>query len=315
MLIITKSFIIIVLIMLIGTAGCINMTMPEIADSDSLPSDISEGVVIENEDTLINKNTITDGSEILSLKFYIKNSYDSMHYVPEESSIDHLLEDSIRLFDWYYHVSVINLWYEGNKIYVDFDSSSINKLAIYYSTWSDIDFMEIFADMCMETLSTYPHVEEIELLIDGEKGCFDNQSVNCTFEFNNSSDWDTACVRFYFASAKDPIDSSAHLLGYKTEQISHAKLLDDTIRYMGLHNGIKIINIWYEKTKLFVDLDFEEFYRMNNGISAGQEITQILVKTFSSYPGVEEIEFLLGGERNFVADHFSFDRVFAVKSL
>lgn len=246
-------------------------------------------------------------SETIFIKFY--GRYSNIHYTEEyyriiESPYEHMVDFTIELFESYYSLKIIDFWYDGNKIYFNFDSGAKDILA---------DRGEDLIIILIKTISSYPNVEEIELLIDGEKGCFGSQVTYSAFKTTGHSvDWDTTDVRFYFENGIDPFDfsSSVSFLDYETEQISYKGLLDDTVRYMLHYSGIKVIDIWYENTRLFVDLHEDEYYRLNNGTTAGIGTTQVLINTFSSYPGVEEIVFLIDGVRNCWADHFGFDVVF-----
>lgn len=251
---------------------------------------------------------IEGDSERILVRFYEKTYFEIM-----ESSVGRLLEDTYQWFERGYGIKVRNVWYEENKICIDFDSASIAERTTYYSK-EDIDFIDTSTELFVKTLSSYPDVEEIEFLIDGKRGVFGNQSVYPAFKPNsNPVDWDTAEVKFYLhPSRNDPTYQDESIWEYKTEYITYANLVVDTIRYMKVHNEIEVINIWYENTRLFVDLDAGEYRSLDAGSSAAWEETQILVRTFSSYPGVEEIEFLINSEKNCGGSHFRFDVVYLV---
>ncbi|MCL1976448.1 MAG: hypothetical protein FWG61_09855 [Firmicutes bacterium] len=253
----------------------------------------------------LDKDYTTINPEIITLKFYIQGMHVA-YYHTESSSLEHFMEDSILLFDQWFGIKIINLWHDGNRIYADLDSSSIEEEVVYYSSELDLE------NMIIKTLSSYPNTEEIEILIDGKKGKFGNQTVYSTYKPKNYHvDWETAIVKFYFGV--DDLYSDYAKWEYKNESISYANLLSDTKKYLELYCGITLTNIWYDNTKLIVDLDPSVYMILNAGSHAGIMDTGILVKTFSSYPGVEEIEFLIGGERNCWADHFSFDCVFVAE--
>lgn len=100
----------------------------------------------------------------------------------------------------------------------------------------------------------------------------------------------------------------------KTEVIQGENLLEETIRFMDLYSDIKIKNIWYEGTKVCVDLKAVEGYMFNAGSASGAIRTNILLLTFSGYPDAEEIEILVDGKRGYSADHFNFDKIFKLKN-
>ena len=60
------------------------------------------------------------------------------------------------------------------------------------------------------------------------------------------NDSETIVLKFYIQNLYgiDPYDDITKW-DYRTEQITYVNLLDDTMNYMKLHNGIDVINIWY----------------------------------------------------------------------
>ncbi|MCL2672029.1 MAG: GerMN domain-containing protein [Clostridiales bacterium] len=99
---------------------------------------------------------------------------------------------------------------------------------------------------------------------------------------------------------------------HETVDLSKGNLSSDTIKFMQDINGIQINGIWYENNKICVDLNANEFRKLDAGSYAGIIQTNLLVKTFSSYPNVEEIEILIDGKQGQYGYHFNFDRVFRV---
>jgi spore germination protein GerM len=310
---ITFLLVIFVFVSLTGCETNITNIMPHFETTEDMAiknTDAEDGLTAstKNEENLLDIDNITGtNSENIFLNYYYIDS-NTANYSLIKSSTEHLLEDTIALFDECFHLKIIDIWYDGNKICVDLDSSRIGELDAFLADFSiEIDT----TDMVIKTLSSYPNVEEIEIFIDGKRGCFGNQAVYKAFKLKDYRvEWETADVNFY--SVVDDLYSDDAEWEYKTERISYASLLDDTKKYMKLHNNIKVINIWYENTRLFVDIDTNEAMRLDAGTHAAIVGITKLVKTFSSYPGVEEIEFLMGGERKAMGEHYNFDLVFVV---
>jgi len=76
---------------------------------------------------------------------------------------------------------------------------------------------------------------------------------------------------------------------------------------------VEIDNIWYEGSKLCVDLSENMRPRLDAGSAAGASFYECVVRTFATYPNVETIEILLGGKKGESGNHFSFVSVFEVK--
>lgn len=113
------------------------------------------------------------------------------------------------------------------------------------------------------------------------------------------NDLETVSVKFYYF---DKDDSIGDVTKYKINDISVENLSKETVEFMDLYNGIQINSVWYEGTKICVDLNPSEFLELDKGSSAGFIRKSILLKTFSSYPNVKEIEILVGGEKGCVGD-------------
>lgn len=118
-------------------------------------------------------------------------------------------------------------------------------------------------------------------------------------------DSETIAIKFYYYDENE--------ITYKIESINLNNSLEETIQLMYLYNKIRIDDIWYEGSKICVDLNPIERYEFDRGSAAGIMRTDALILTFSSFPGAEEIEFLIGGEKGCMGSHFSFDVIFPVK--
>ena len=122
---------------------------------------------------------------------------------------------------------------------------------------------------------------------------------------------DAVNVDFYY-----DFGSNATALTYITITISRANMLRDTQYYMKKYNKyIEIENLWYEGKKICVDLTGNMAAVMDGGSTIGSMTTAILKRTFSSYPDVDEMEFLIGGVRNREGEHFSFVGPFIVADM
>ncbi len=213
-----------------------------------------------------------------------------------------MLADTAKLMDEYNQIAINDLWYEGNKLCIDLDASVKQKMG------SDCFSDEALKNLLARTFFSFPSVEEIELLVEGEKGYFGEKEVLTVPAEVASPDWKTAAVRYYFYRGQ----SFEQEYAYSEKLITYADLVQDTIKNMNEYCGIKITAIWYEGNKICVDLDESEVYKLDAGSTAGWIETYVLLETFSSYPNVKEIEILIGGQKGMSGEHFSFNEVFVV---
>ena len=132
-----------------------------------------------------------------------------------------------------------------------------------------------------------------------EKEIINNSTINECEMFN---------VKFYYYQEQDLFSYDA--TGYYIEAISLENLPIETKMLMEKYNGIKIDNIWYEGKRICVDLNINEINEFNKGSAAGAIRLSELLKTFSSFPNVNEIEILIAGEKGCIGDHFMFDQIF-----
>ena len=120
-----------------------------------------------------------------------------------------------------------------------------------------------------------------------------------------SENWQTAAVDFYYRIDLD-------ILTYQTATITREHLSSETVAYMKQYANFQLNSLWYEGTRLCVDINKEEEEPLDAGSSAGIFLTNMLLRTFASFPNVEEIVFLIDGVPNVEQNHFNFDRVFNV---
>ena len=78
------------------------------------------------------------------------------------------------------------------------------------------------------------------------------------------------------------------------------------------HKGIRIINLWYEETRLVVDITPMCAIPFDHGSFGGTVRTRSFVDTLKTLPNVTEVEILVGGQRGVSGSHFSFAGAFRV---
>jgi len=77
--------------------------------------------------------------------------------------------------------------------------------------------------------------------------------------------------------------------------------------------GIRIADMWFEETRLVVDLEHAEGILFNWGSSGGYFRTRSLIDSLATIPNVTEVIVLVGGVRGLSADHFNFAEIFRVE--
>ena len=201
---------------------------------------------------------------------------------------------------------IINIWYTGNRLCVDFDPGVADFLNSIYEEDIITTREDELINRFVNVFSTYPDVGEIEFFTNGEKGIFGNKTV---FKANKpisspSVKWDTAEVSFYKYTDYDEFTVNK-------ERISYANLLEDTVKYLDRHNDwILIIGIRYEGRRLVVDLDPGMGGRLDAGSMGGYCTQSSILRTFASYPGVNEMKFLIGGVEDCEGNHFNLQGIF-----
>jgi len=127
---------------------------------------------------------------------------------------------------------------------------------------------------------------------------------------------DEATIRLYYDTTYNAMVTGYYHddLGYITETVSGENWLMDAIQLVYSHTGIQFQKMWYDGNRLYADLVSQEFFRFQG--SAGASIRyNIMYTTLASFPGVEEIVVLIGGERDAASDHFCFAGVAIVTGL
>ena len=86
----------------------------------------------------------------------------------------------------------------------------------------------------------------------------------------------------------------------------------DVIALMQEHGNIQISRLWYEGTRLFVDVKPASAVLFNWGSTGGTMRVATLIDSLASLPDVTEIHVMVGGQRGVAMDHFNFAHPFLV---
>ncbi|MCL2397696.1 MAG: hypothetical protein FWC93_06475 [Defluviitaleaceae bacterium] len=171
------------------------------------------------------------------------------------------------------------------------------------STYAGIDV--IFAYLVFSDSSAYWHV--VHYIADaGVRLATDGLRAETRQEWPIGGE--SAIVRFVTFHDTWPED----YFSYFYEEISGANWRDEAMRLMLEHTDIDVQNLWYEGSRLVVDLTLETSIPFNWGTTGGYLRTRNLIDSFASFPGVTEIEVLVDGVAGVSADRFSFENIFMV---
>jgi hypothetical protein len=77
------------------------------------------------------------------------------------------------------------------------------------------------------------------------------------------------------------------------------------IDYMRTHLNLRIFDLWYEGSRLVVDLTPAAFVPTEWGSYASAQVMDSLFESLGTMPNVSEIEVLVGGQRRFSSSHSS----------
>ncbi|MCL2286161.1 MAG: GerMN domain-containing protein [Firmicutes bacterium] len=117
----------------------------------------------------------------------------------------------------------------------------------------------------------------------------------------------------YYCPELDPnVELLPEALMHHWEEISGKNLWVEFIRLMRCHTGIRIRDLWYDGTRLYVDLAPVEAIVFNWGSTGSAQRQSSLINTLSTFPNVTEIVILIDGEADVAADHFNFEGVIRV---
>jgi len=119
---------------------------------------------------------------------------------------------------------------------------------------------------------------------------------------------ETSEVKFY--NFFDDGESITH--EYQTVNISSENMPAVTNQNLG-RAGIEVQNIYYEGSRLIVDLAPIMEQTMDHGSSGSLCKLHSMLYTFASFPGVKEIKILINGVEDIEGSHFSFNRIFSAE--
>jgi len=129
-------------------------------------------------------------------------------------------------------------------------------------------------------------------------------------------DADVVTIRFYYHSLD--IDPNVYSLPesflYNSEEIYINNFRDELIRLMHEYTGIRILDLWFEGSKLYVDLHEDALRFINQGTAGSTISINILERTLASVPGITSFEMLLNGQRGVEKDHFIFGFIAIVEN-
>lgn len=100
---------------------------------------------------------------------------------------------------------------------------------------------------------------------------------------------------------------------YFDAEIKYCNWQQQVISHMQTHSGIQVADLWYEESRIVVDLKPAGVVFFNWGSAGGTMRTLSLIESIATLPNITEIEILVGGQRGVGADHFSFAGVFVVE--
>jgi len=128
----------------------------------------------------------------------------------------------------------------------------------------------------------------------------------------------TTTVRFYYHSIA--LDPNAYALPeaflYNAEEIIGVEGFTDTFRkLMYEHTGLQILDLWFEGSKLYVDLHESAIgFFDHHGTAGGAINATIFEKSILSMPGISSFEVLVNGQRGVMGNHFNFGHVAIVEN-
>jgi len=126
-------------------------------------------------------------------------------------------------------------------------------------------------------------------------------------EYQPPENMETITVNFHFYVFHPCGDEAFE---YIPIEVPGEKWREKILQLMPQYSGIYIRDLWYEGTRLFVDLYAAQAAAFNMGSFWGYVLTAVLVETMKSLPYTEEILILVEGQPGHSGDHFNFARIF-----
>ena len=168
---------------------------------------------------------------------------------------------------------------------------------------------------CRQNQETTTLLAEPEL-IEPEPTEETSYSQEPDYEYVN--DTPTTTVRFYYHSIA--LDPNAYALPeaflYNAEEIIGVEGFTDTFRrLMYEHIGLQISDLWFEGSKLYVDLHENAIgFFDHHGTTGGVINTTIFEKSLLSISGISSFEVLVNGQRGAHGSHFDFGHIAIVEN-
>jgi hypothetical protein len=83
---------------------------------------------------------------------------------------------------------------------------------------------------------------------------------------------------------------------FTTIQIPTESFLEEAIKQLYLNKQFSVDNLWYEGSRLYIDLNLTMVRLLDAGSTGGAISSVELLLTFASFPGADELVFFLGGK-------------------
>jgi len=128
---------------------------------------------------------------------------------------------------------------------------------------------------------------------------------------------ETVAVRLYYHC--DETDPYSNLIPeaflYNTMEVPIENLHEEFIRLMYEYTGVRILDLWLEGNKLYVDLHEDALTFFDGlGSTGGTMRTIIFENSLISLPSVTSFEVLVNGQRGVAGSHFDFGHVAIVEN-
>jgi hypothetical protein len=102
------------------------------------------------------------------------------------------------------------------------------------------------------------------------------------------------------------LHSEQNVYEYFDEEIAYQNWQEQVINHMLTHTGIRIAHLWYEESRVVVDLKPAGALPFNWGSHGSAMSGRSLIDSLATLPNITEIEILVGGQRGVSTEHFYF---------
>jgi len=207
--------------------------------------------------------------------------------------------------NFYYDDLVFGLaWLPAGKFYIEYDTivpDTIPREAILYK---DKDWF-------------YDDRNEYAFLLsyNGRDGSVELTPVTLLERENRDDAAETVPVMFYnYKEVNFNYTDNVNYTGLEVD-IPSENFLSEAAKQFYLVNKISVDKLYYEGNRLIADLNKTEAAMFNSGTAGGSIRTGLLLRTLASFPGVTEIQVLLGGRKDVYSDHYDFSGIFSAEDL